>query len=502
MVRVLIDLRRTIARHQLATSAPAAVWAMVLLAVVSAVGTLLLGWVHYAQPAAATDVLALVSALWVGGRLAQCALSGEPFLRPELFALLPLPRGRLARAVLLVGLLDPANLLLAVALGAIVRNAADLGPAAVLTAVGGVALTVLLTSALTTMATGLLGPGSRRGHDAGTVGTAVLISVIAVSGTLLPTLVAVLRNRSAEWLSVLVRVLPSGWAPRAAEAAGRSDFVGAALPLLALALLTAVAALAWPGVLGRRMHGRQPVRRAGTRAGGPGRALGSTSTSAVVGKELRLWLRDPIRLTCFVIALVVGTATCVLPRVTAGTDLLLPFGGAMTVVIAGACACNLYGNDEAGVWLTILTPRSARADVLGRQIAWLIVFAPYAVMSTVALTAVAGRAQYWVWAPALLIALLGGGVGVAAYASLIFVQPVDEAGNPTPAWSLKVHVALLMVALTAAPTLLVLLAGWQWAAVPVGLLTGTALAVGLGRRATARLAQRQVGLLATLTRTS
>lgn len=502
MVRVLIDLRRTIARHQLAATAPAAVWTMLLLAVVSAVGTLLLGWVHYAQPATATDVLALVSALWMGGRLAQCALSGEPFLRPELFALLPLRRRRLARAVLLVGLLDPANLLLAVALGAIVRHAVDLGPPAVLTAIGGVALTVLLTSALATVASGLLGPSSRRGHDAGTVVTAVLISVLAVAGTLLPSLVAALRNRSAGCLSVLLRLLPSGWAPRAAEAAGRSDLAGAVLPLLALVLLTAVIVLAWPGVLGRRMHGGQPGRRAGIRAGKPGKLLASTATAAVVAKELRLWLRDPIRLTCLVIALVVGTATCVLPRVTAGTELLLPFGGAMTVVIAAACASNLYGNDGAGIWLTIVTPRSARADVRGRQVAWLTAVAPYAVLSTVALTAVAGRPQDWVSALALLVAVLGGGVGVAAYGSLIFVASLDEAGNPTPAWSLKVHVALLVVALTVAPTLLVLLAGWRWAAVPIGLLTGSALAFGLGRNAALRLAQRQVDLLGTLTRTS
>jgi ABC-2 type transport system permease protein len=119
-------------------------------------------------------------------------------------------------------------------------------------------------------------------------------------------------------------------------------------------------------------------------------------------------------------------------------------------------------------------------------------------VSTVALTALDGRPQYWPWALALLAALLGGGAGVAAYGSLIFVQPLDEAGNPTPAWSLKVHVALIAVALTALPPLVLLLAGWYWAAVPVGILTGTALGLGLGRRAVVRLTHRQVDLLAAL----
>jgi len=49
-----------------------------------------------------------------------------------------------------------------------------------------------------------------------------------------------------------------------------------------------------------------------------------------------------------------------------------------------------------------------------------------------------------------LSALLGGAAGLVPVASLISVQPLDETGNPTPAWLLKVHVMLVVVALTAA----------------------------------------------------
>lgn len=143
------------------------------------------------------------------------------------------------------------------------------------------------------------------------------------------------------------------------------------------------------------MQGRQPQRH-GPATRRPGRRLlGPAPVGAVAAKELRLYLRDPIRLTCLVIALVVGTAVCVLPRVTAGSSLLMPFGGAMTVVIAGACACNLYGNDGSSLFLTVLTPGSARADVRGRQLAWLIAVAPYAIVSTVILTAASGQSRYW-----------------------------------------------------------------------------------------------------------
>jgi ABC-2 type transport system permease protein len=220
----------------------------------------------------------------------------------------------------------------------------------------------------------------------------------------------------------------------------------------------------------------------------------------VAAKELRLWLREPVRLSCLVISVVVGAGTGVLPRLTAGTGLLLPFAGTITVVIAAACACNLYGNDGSSVWLTVMSPGSARADVRGRQLGWLIVVGPYAVAATVILTAISGQPRAWPWALGLLTAALGGGAGLLAIGSLVSVQPLDAAGNPTPAWSLKVHVALVVVPLTALPAALVLVAGGGWLAVLTGVLTGGALGVWLGRLAVTRLAHHQVSVLRTLTR--
>jgi ABC-2 type transport system permease protein len=106
------------------------------------------------------------------------------------------------------------------------------------------------------------------------------------------------------------------------------------------------------------------------------------------------------------------------------------------------------------------------------------------------------------WVLAVLPTLLGGAAGLAPLASLISVQPLDETGNPTPAWSLKVHVMLVVVALTATVPVLVLVrasAGhvtWlSWAAVPAGVATGAVLAGYLGRRAARRLETRQAGVL-------
>jgi uncharacterized membrane protein YfcA len=85
------------------------------------------------------------------------------------------------------------------------------------------------------------------------------------------------------------------------------------------------------------------------------------------------------------------------------------------------------------------------------------------------------------------------------------VQPLDETGGPTPAYSLKVHIALVVVTLTAVVPVAVLVGAhvWHqpwlsWVAVPVGLLTGAVFAAYLGGRAVSRLQNRQVGILQVL----
>ena len=505
MVSLLIDVRRTVARHQLQRTGKGWLVGAGLLGLASAAGTLALGIVRYGSPDVATDVIALLFALWLAGRCAQSMLAGDATLRPELFALLGVRHRRLALALLAVGLLDPGLALLAIALSALIAAGARAGLAAALVGVAGVLLSLLLAGVLSTLAGGLLAPGSRRGRDTGTIVTATGISLLAVAGTLAPTLITALRDRSAPWLSDALRALPSGWAPVAVAAAARADWTMTALPLLGLAAVLVLAVLAWPVVLTRRMTAANHPAHAGARAHTGRRLLPRTPAGAVVAKELRLWARDPIRLTCLLIALVVGAGVCAIPRVTAGTSALLPFAGTLTTVIAGACACNLYGSDGTSLWLTISTPRSAAADVRGRQAAWLLIVAPYALASTLALTAISGQSWAWTWVLALLPAVLGGATGLAPLASAISIQPPDEAGGLTPAWSLQVHIALIAVPLTALPPALTLLAAaqWQlhwltWAAIPVGIATGLTLAYTLGSRAAARLAHRQVPMLRTL----
>ena len=111
--------------------------------------------------------------------------------------------------------------------------------------------------------------------------------------------------------------------------------------LLGLIAVTVLAdGLLWPAVLGRRMEGTQPARRGPRQRTRRLAGLGTSAAGAAAATELRLWLHESVRLSCLVIALIVGAGTGVLPRAFAGIGLLLPFAGTITVVIAAACACN------------------------------------------------------------------------------------------------------------------------------------------------------------------
>jgi hypothetical protein len=80
--------------------------------------------------------------------------------------------------------------------------------------------------------------------------------------------------------------------------------------------------------------------------------------------------------------------------------------------------------------------------------------------------------------------LLGGAAGLAPLSSLISVQPLGETGNPTPAWSPKVHVMLVVVALTATVPVLVLVTA------STGHVTWLSWAGGTGRSGDRRGAGR------------
>src|SRR5262249_21892426 len=148
-------------------------------------------------------------------------------------------------------------------------------------------------------------------------------------------------------------------------------------------LLAGWAALLARQVTSPRAGGFSP-RPGGEVKGAPAVApapWGAGRRGAVGVKGLRSWWRGPVRLGGRGFALASWLVFCLLP-VTAGWNGMVPWAGLVAVVMAAAGAANLYGADGTALWLTLMTPGAAAADVRGRQLAWLLVVGPAAVLIT------------------------------------------------------------------------------------------------------------------------
>jgi ABC-2 type transport system permease protein len=262
-----------------------------------------------------------------------------------------------------------------------------------------VLLDLVLAVVASTVAMAVFGPtvSSRRGRDFGTMVLALVITLLSLASGLVPFVAKRLTDGHSPGLTDVVEILPSGWGAVAVDAAGRSDWARAGLALGGLVVLIGVLVLAWPPLLARRLT---MSARGGGHAGHARKerepVLPSTPLGAVIGKELRLYSRSVLRSVLLMISFLVGVLASVIPALSGNTS-GLPFGGLLFTVISAACFTNFYGDDGTSLWLTLVTPGAARADVRGRVWAWFGVTGPAGFLLTVVLTAASGQTWAWPW---------------------------------------------------------------------------------------------------------
>jgi ABC-2 type transport system permease protein len=306
--------------------------------------------------------------------------------------------------------------------------------------------------------------------------------------------------------TAVLRWLPSTWGLTAIDAAARGAWAVVAAALTGTLALIGVALLVWSRLLVARTTSRplQRVPRGG--AALLDRLADQGPAGAVAGKELRTWSRDLMRLHLFFFALFFGVLYTLVPLLIDWPG-MLPWAGLIVVAMAAATSANLIGLDGTALWLSLVDPGAERAEIRGRQLAWLLQVAPVAVALTVAGTLAGGSAATWPWALGMLAATLGGGAGlvvlVSVYALVPVTEPQKRSGNPLEAGGIfgQVLVVLVLVTVTAVPPALVAYLGGPvlaWAAVPVGAATGGWLAVWCGRLAYRRLQATGPELLATM----
>jgi ABC-2 type transport system permease protein len=270
--------------------------------------------------------------------------------------------------------------------------------------------------------------------------------------------------------------------------------------MLALAIVDGMLLWAWGRLLVRRLTTPQtsiaPTRR--------GKASGRTAKSpvgAVIGKEMRMWWRDARRRAMLLTSVLIGLF---IPAFSA-SGFMLPFAALWVVAFSVLQVSNLYGFDGTSVWHTIVTPGAARADIRGRQWAWALIVGPIAILAGVVLPGATGHTSAYPWILGVLPAMLGCGAGFIVLLSVYWPFPLPRGQNPfamgnRPGCSRSFvrMLSILILVVSALPSLALLYFGAGWFAVPVGVLVGAFAAWQLGRIAEARLLDRGPELLAGL----
>ncbi|HEX4444566.1 MAG TPA: hypothetical protein VHZ81_13430 [Galbitalea sp.] len=498
MVSVLIEMRAAALRNARHTRfGLVSLVGSGVIGLLAAGSTLLLGFTAAGNATTIGDQLDLLTLSWAAGRVGFSAFSGgDPAISLDLFRIIPVTRRTLSRALILVGFLDPSLPFLALAFAGIAVFGFRFGPLAGFVGILGVLGLLALVSILSTIVAAVVPSGSRRRQDLGTLLAAGLISAVVVLGTLIGPLLATLSAGRAAAMSIVLRALPSGWPGDAVAATADGGATLAILPLLGLTAAIALLLALWPRALDARLvsqassGGHDGIRR--TR-----RILPATPIGAVVSRELRLWIRDPNRAGFLLIALVVGLGICVVPLLSEQTAVLLPFAGIGTAIIAASVAGNSYGFDGGAVAIILDVANGERADVRGRQLAWLLLVGPYSVLVSVIGLLVGHQGAVTPWVLALLAAVLGGASGLIPLMSLLLPQPLDDNGSPGPTWVAKAYATIIAVAVSTAPALVFLIVGTvtstpllTWLGVPVGVLSGMLSFALLGRAAADRLRRR------------
>ncbi len=440
-------------------------------------------------------ILTMVVLFWIA---APFTTTARRDLTVRKFVLLPIGASPLALGLFVAGMVGVGPLLTAALVGYIVSAYVDdvvggvlVASVAVCFVLVAVALGRLIGLALDLLA---LAP---RGRLVATLSAlpALLVALASFellrAGSVDPALEAGVGSSATpppSWLAWL----PTGWAADGI-ADGASGAVGPALAACAglLVLLAAVAVASRAVVARTLVTADRSTDRARERVGSPfagfARRLPSGRTGAIAARSLRLFVRTPGRLSSW--ALFVGMFG-LLFSVIAAVNLPQPWAPFAALALTFPLAihrANEIGADASGYWMDVVSPGNRRADVLGRDLAALVVDGPLLV-GTVAVYAVVWHG--WVMVVPALVMVAAGWCITAAVAHLVAVRLATAAGSATDTrraagsstgGMLQSLVAELVAIVGLIPLVLAIvwpaLSGdaWLWVSVPAAAVYGGAM---------------------------
>ena len=258
-VLILVRLKLTLLRRSMTGSRGAWMVAVAVVGTGLAVSTIMLSALYRASLAVLGDLLGVIYALWLAGRIVGPVWGGAPMLRAEHFALTPVPPRRLAVGLLGAAFAGIATAVTLLAFISLVVFGARLGVLPALVAVPVVVLQLVLVVLLSRLVVTVFGQVARSRIGSAVVGVLVAgLLILSQSGWMLAVAVrtsGLLSTGVTPAFATLVRALPSGWGLYAVEAAGRSDWLTAVGVLAGLAAAIALLLLAWSWKLGSQPSG-------------------------------------------------------------------------------------------------------------------------------------------------------------------------------------------------------------------------------------------------------
>ncbi len=363
-------------------------------------------------------------------------------LDPQRLATLPLSRRQLVSGVLSASLVGVAPLATLVALSGALFGLTH-GIVSVFLIAAAVIESLLLCVVASRTLVALLVPilRSRRGRDF----TILAVTLLGLTPPLLEMFAARGTNghdlrRTLTEVAHRVRLTPFAWGGTAVADASRHHNLAALGLLAAIAATIAVLLLVWSHALERALTSSDapasaPVTlRNGKPSGLIPRALPflpHNRIGAIAAKDLRYFARDPRRRAPLIGALLVPAValfaslsqTAVRPE---STTLL----GLVAVLPAAGLTLNQFGLDGAPLWSTIVAGNDPRADLIGKNLASMLVMVPLATVSTFVCAAFT---KGWAYLPitlALAPALFGVLLGVGDVMSVRVPYAMPDRRNP------------------------------------------------------------------------
>ncbi|PSK97032.1 ABC-2 type transport system permease protein [Murinocardiopsis flavida] len=408
---------------------------------------------------------ALVALGW--GIVPILAFRSDETLDPARFALLPVPPGPMAGALLAASAIGVPPIAFTIALtGALAGFAAT--PAAVLVGALAIVITMLMSLLLGRILPLALAPvlRGRRGTDVmigGLVGATALVlllewAIITSAASDVDAITAALAG-AAGWT-------PPGFAALALLDARDGDFGIAALRLAVAAAAVAAVWWLWARMLGRALADLR-VSEAGDmkvrgRLGAPGLFGLAPRTAAVVGRELRYQRREPRRKAGIAtMMLLFGVVLTMLAPISSGelgvgTSILVTNGALTALTLVG----NQFGLQGSALWSVLAStasPRELRSELLGASLVAALIGTPllllFAALNTVGVAGGAAEPEVWAASIGSTLGAFYLALGVSPLISVYFPYALPDRGHnpfagPGPGRGMVVTLTMLAAMIT------------------------------------------------------